>query len=52
MRQPPVLILPGLGDSRHGHWQDLWRRVLPRATKVQQEEWDEPELADWLANLA
>lgn len=52
MRQPPVLILPGLGDSRRGHWQDLWRRVLPQATKVQQQEWDEPELADWLANLA
>lgn len=52
MRQPsPVLIVPGLGDSPAGHWQDLWGRELPQAVKVEQANWHEPNLQDWLGGL-
>jgi predicted alpha/beta hydrolase family esterase len=49
---PPILIVPGLGDSPPGHWQDLWLRRVPNATKVEQDDWDDPHLCKWLSNLS
>jgi len=48
---PPLLIVPGLGDSAEGHWQDIWLRTLPQARKVEQADWDRPQLGDWLGNI-
>ncbi|MFL9832306.1 alpha/beta hydrolase [Flavobacterium sp. ST-87] len=46
-----LLIVPGLGDSTTGHWQDNWLQHFPNATKVVQNNWNQPQLEDWLKNL-
>ena len=48
---PPILIVPGIGDSPEGHWQDLWIGTLPRAQKAEQQDWENPRISDWLRNL-
>ena len=45
------LILPGLGDSGPDHWQSYWLKKFPNAVKLIQEDWNNPELSDWLINL-
>jgi predicted alpha/beta hydrolase family esterase len=50
MSPPLVLILPGLGSSGPQHWQSLWEQAYGYQ-RVQQANWDQPKLADWLANL-
>jgi predicted alpha/beta hydrolase family esterase len=50
-RAPPLLILPGLGNSGPQHWQSLWEKEIPGARRVEQRDWDRPELVDWLATL-
>ena len=49
MTNTPVLILPGLGDSGPEHWQSLWEAADPAFRRVVQRDWENPELADWLA---
>lgn len=49
--QHTLLIVPGLGDSTTGHWQDNWLHHFPNAKKVVQDNWNEPQLQDWLSNL-
>jgi uncharacterized protein len=46
-----LLIVPGLGDSTAGHWQDNWLQHFPNAKKVVQNNWNQPQLQDWLTNL-
>jgi len=46
-----LLIVPGLGDSGEGHWQNNWLEHFPNAKKVIQKNWDKPILEDWLNNL-
>lgn len=46
----PVLIIPGLGGSGPEHWQSLWQARLG-ATRVEQEDWDKPDRAGWIARL-
>jgi uncharacterized protein len=48
--EPLILILPGLGSSGPGHWQSLWEQAHGYQ-RVEQENWDQPKLADWLSNL-
>lgn len=48
---PTILLLPGLFNSGEGHWQTLWEDMLPNARRVQQEDWDSPNRADWVATL-
>lgn len=48
---PPVLVLPGYGDSGPQHWQSLWEASDPRLRRVRQRDWREPRLEDWLAAL-
>jgi serine hydrolase len=47
----PVLVLPGLGSSGPRHWQTLWALDRPEFTRVEQDDWESPRLADWLARL-
>src|SRR6185503_6503186 len=44
-----LLILPGLGGSGPGHWQTRWEARDPACARVEQRDWDRPELAAWLA---
>lgn len=46
-----LLIVPGLGDSTTGHWQDNWLQHFPNTKKVVQDNWNQPQLQDWLSNL-
>ncbi len=42
-----ILIVPGLGHSGPGHWQQRWVEKIRNARFVEQEEWDTPTLDDW-----
>lgn len=46
-----VLIVPGLGGSGPGHWQSIWQARNPNYRRVEQLDWDEPDLEGWTANL-
>jgi predicted alpha/beta hydrolase family esterase len=43
-----LLVLPGLGGSGPEHWQTRWEASEPGCARVQQREWDRPELGEWL----
>ena len=47
MEQPPLLIVPGRGNSEAGHWQTLIERRFSGAQRVEQEHWETPELDAW-----
>lgn len=46
-----ALILPGIGNSGPGHWQTLWEHADPSFVRVEQDDWDRPLCADWVATL-
>lgn len=46
-----ILIIPGLGDSGTGHWQNYWLEHFPNAVKVRQDNWAQPQLNEWLIKL-
>ncbi|MDL2408660.1 alpha/beta hydrolase [Rhizobium calliandrae] len=46
-----VLILPGLFGSGEGHWQHYWLQDQPDCRLVDQEDWDHPNLQDWMTKL-
>jgi predicted alpha/beta hydrolase family esterase len=48
----PVLIVPGLGGSGPDHWQTHLERSLPTAARVEQDDWDRPDLTSWTERLA
>jgi len=50
MQPASVLILPGLGNSGPGHWQTLWQAEYGYR-RVEQADWDRPQLNDWLESL-
>ena len=47
----PIVIVPGLGGSEETHWQTHLQRVLPNATRVEQDNWEKPELTKWVDEL-
>lgn len=47
----PVLIIPGLSGSGPDHWQTHLERALPQARRVEQDDWDRPDLRQWLDRL-
>ncbi len=47
----PVLILPGLYNSGPAHWQSRWELLHPEFRRVNQDEWERPRCADWIARL-
>lgn len=49
--EPPILIVPGLGNSEPRHWQSHWERTLPNARRVVQSDWDRPNLGFWTGTL-
>jgi uncharacterized protein len=46
-----IVIVPGLGGSGETHWQTHLQRSLPNTTRVQQDDWEKPELAPWVQRL-
>ncbi len=47
----PILILPGLGGSGPDHWQTRWVGLHPAFVTVEQDDWDRPDPAAWIARL-
>jgi len=47
----PILIVPGLYNSEPEHWQSHWERAWPQAERVDQADWEQPTLAEWVAGL-
>ncbi len=46
-----TLILPGYDNSGPTHWQSLWERADDRLIRVQQDDWQNPECAQWARRL-
>jgi predicted alpha/beta hydrolase family esterase len=47
-----VLIIPGLHDSGHGHWQSWLQTQYKGAVRVRQQDWDAPDLQAWSDRIA
>src|ERR1700752_1905001 len=49
---PPRLVaVPGLHGSEGAHWQSWLERQFSRSLRVEQADWDAPELARWAKSL-
>ena len=46
-----LLIVPGLRGSGPAHWQSWMEQCLPGSRRVEQPEWDVPDLDRWSAVL-
>ncbi len=44
----PALILPGIGNSDHAHWQTLWESANSECVRVQQRDWNRPVCDEWV----
>jgi len=47
-----VLVVPGLHNSGPGHWQSRWQDLHPDFERVEQGDWDVPDLDAWSERLA
>ena len=45
--ETPILIVPGRGNSGAGHWQTLMEEHLSPTRRVEQDDWDAPDLESW-----
>jgi predicted alpha/beta hydrolase family esterase/diadenosine tetraphosphate (Ap4A) HIT family hydrolase len=46
-----VLTIPGWQGSGPDHWQSQWERLDANITRVEQEEWNQPQLHAWKPRL-
>jgi len=46
-----ILIAPGLGNSGPDHWQRRWADRMANARVIEQADWDEPLLTDWVDRI-
>ncbi len=51
LRDYRVLVVPGLHNSGPRHWQSRWQRLHPDFERVEQDDWERPQLAAWSARL-
>lgn len=51
-RTPRVVTVPGLHGSEGAHWQTWLERQYPRAMRVEQLDWDAPQLETWSEAVA
>lgn len=51
LSQYRVLIAPGLHNSGAEHWQSRWQRLYARFERVEQEDWEQPDLDRWAARV-
>ena len=43
-----TVIVPGVGGSEHDHWQSWLQRQLKSCSRVQQQDWNNPVLHEWI----
>lgn len=46
-----VLMVPGLTGSGPGHWQSLWQERNKSYGRVDQRDWEHPEVDEWVESL-
>lgn len=46
-----ILTIPGYGGSGIGHWQTFWDEEFVNVERVEQADWDAPELISWCETL-
>ncbi|MCF8480692.1 MAG: alpha/beta hydrolase [Rhodospirillum sp.] len=46
------LFVPGWRNSGPDHWQSLWEEDLPGAIRVEQRDWENPNLLEWMTGLS
>ena len=46
-----ILMVPGWGDAEPGHWLSRWQRSLKTARRVEQADWETPEIGDWAERI-
>ncbi len=46
-----ILTLPGYLGSDEGHWQTIWEQELENIERVEQSDWEFPQLKQWLTTL-
>jgi predicted alpha/beta hydrolase family esterase len=46
-----ILIAPGWGNSGPDHWQRRWAKRMSTARIIEQRDWDNPVLADWVDRI-
>jgi predicted alpha/beta hydrolase family esterase len=46
-----ILLVPGLHNSGPGHWQTRWEEHYPAFERVEQWNWDRPQLDAWSAQV-
>lgn len=51
LAESDILLIPGLGNSGPGHWQRRWQDKMRTAQWVEQADWDEPLLEDWIGAI-
>jgi uncharacterized protein len=51
LRDFRVLVVPGLHNSGPQHWQSRWQRLHPDFERVEQADWERPQLAAWSERL-
>ena len=51
LEQFRVLIAPGLHNSGPEHWQSRWQRRFPAFERIEQDDWEVPDLARWSARV-
>lgn len=47
----PTLIIPGIGNSDHAHWQTIWESANSTFVRVQQRDWNSPVCQEWVNAL-
>ena len=44
-------IIPGLGNSGPDHWQTYFEESQANFQRINQQEWDSPNLSDWIETI-
>lgn len=47
----PIILIPGFTGSGPDHWQTHWENAYPSTRRVQQKDWDDPDLEGWIEAL-
>lgn len=46
-----LVFVPGYQNSGPGHWQRIWHQRFSSSNWVEQDNWEQPRLADWSRRL-
>jgi len=50
MFKSTIILVPGLGNSGEQHWQTYWEKIY-HFRRVNQQNWETPNLQDWVETL-